>query len=312
MTRSTSTISDGSVNVRITLTEMADGTLKFDLDVLDDSGVIGDLNGVFFDLADDSLADTLTVSGADLTGEKIDANSVTKVDSYNNVNGEVAKEDGKFDVGVQFGTQGISEDDIQSTSFILGTSDGSPLTIQDVYNQDFAVRLTSVGEVDGSREGSVKISGTSDGEITSPEPPPPPPSTNTANGDSMTVSTIEGFNRDGSPDLLDDFQFSMLDNDTTDRSNPYTGGITAVNGEDFLDGMIVAGSNGGLLKVYADGSVDFAANGEFRGLMAGQTADTQFSYSIEGGSTATLNVSVFVEGGEGDDGGPRDDDVFMI
>ncbi|MEH6741631.1 MAG: hypothetical protein V7695_24215, partial [Sulfitobacter sp.] len=155
-------ITDGDVKVGITITEQADGSLIFDLDVLDDTGVIGDLNGLFFDLADDSIADNLTVSGTDLTGENIDANSVSKVDGYNNVNGEVVKEDGKFDVGVQFGTPGIGEDDIQSTSFTLATSGGSALSITDVMGQDFAVRLTSVGEINGDRADSVKISGTSD------------------------------------------------------------------------------------------------------------------------------------------------------
>jgi hypothetical protein len=297
-------ITDGAVKVAVTVTEMADGTLKFDINVLDDTGVIGDLNGLFFDLADDSIADTLVVSGdEDLTGSKIDANSVTKVDSFNNVNGEVVKEDGRFDVGVQFGTQGIATDDIQSTSFYLGTSDGSSLSIADIYNQDFAVRLTSVGEIDGSRDGSVKISGTSDGEITDPEPPTP---TNEAVNDSMTVSNEETFNAGGFPDPLDNFQFSLLENDTSNGTDPYAGEVTAANGTEWEEGLIVSGSNGGLLLVNADGTVDFSANGEFDYLVGEETANTQFTYTIEGGSTATLDVSVFVfddtGGGGGGDG----------
>lgn len=114
----------------VTIAEQSDGSLLFDLDVLDDTGVIGDLNGLFFDLADDSITDSLSVTGADLTGENIKANSVSKVDAYNNVNGEVVKEDGKFDIGVQFGTAGIGTDDIRSTSFSLSTSVDHPCQLQ--------------------------------------------------------------------------------------------------------------------------------------------------------------------------------------
>ena len=44
----------GDVNVSVTITEV-DGSLQFDVNVLDDTGMIGDLNALFFDLADDSL-----------------------------------------------------------------------------------------------------------------------------------------------------------------------------------------------------------------------------------------------------------------
>ena len=287
-------ITDGDIKVGISVTEQADGSLKFDIDVLDDTGVIGDLNGLFFDLADDSITGKLEVSGTDLTGENIDANSVTKVDGFNNVNGEVAKEDGKFDIGVQFGTQGMAQDDIQSTSFTLSTSDGSALSLTDVLNQDFAVRLTSVGEIDGDRGDSVKISGTSDPIVV--EPPAP---TNIAEDNSMTVSNAETFSDFGLSDPLDNFEFSILDNDTTSEGADYTGAVTGVNGEALVAGQTYAGSNGGLLMVNADGTVDFSANSEFDYLSGEETASTQFSYAIEGGDTAVINVEVFAFDGNG-------------
>lgn len=267
--------------------------------MLGDSGTIGDLNGLFFDLADDSIVSNLTVSGINLTGENIDANSVSKVDGYNNVNGEVVKEDGKFDVGVQFGTAGIGADDIQSTSFTLATKDGSALSIADVLSQDFAVRLTSVGEFDGARTDSVKISGTSDPIIT--EPPEP---ANLAVDNTMTVSNAETFSDFGFSDPLDNFVFSMLENDVTSDNQSYTGDVVEVNGQVLVAGTSYVGSNGGLLMVNADGTVDFSANGEFDQLTGLETANTQFTYGIEGGSTATLDVEVFAfdGGGGGDDG----------
>lgn len=294
-------ITDGAVKVGISITEQADGSLLFDLDVLGDSGTIGDLNGLFFDLADDAIVSNLTVSGINLTGENIDANSVSKVDGYNNVNGEVVKEDGKFDVGVQFGTAGIGADDIQSTSFTLATKDGSALTIADVLSQDFAVRLTSVGELDGARTDSVKISGTSEPIITEPA--------NLAVDNTMTVSNAETFSDFGLSDPLDNFVFSMLENDVTSDNQPYTGDVVEVNGQVLVAGTSYVGSNGGLLMVNADGTVDFSANGEFDQLTGLERANTQFTYGIEGGSTATLDVEVFAFGGGGGGGG-GDDDLF--
>ena len=174
-------LTDGELKISITVTETAEGSLAFDVNVLEDTGYIGDLNGLFFDLADDSILDNLAVSGEDLTGEAMKVDGVTKVDSYNNINGEVAKDSGKVDIGVQFGTQGIGEDDIQSTSFTLSTTDGSALSIEDVLMQDFAVRLTSTGEVDGDRDGSVKIGGIADPV----DPPVDPEPTNEAINDSI-------------------------------------------------------------------------------------------------------------------------------
>lgn len=289
-------LTDGSVEIGITVSETADG-LSFEVNVLNDTGVIGDLNGLFFDLADDSILGDLSVSGTDLTGEVMKADGVTKVDSYNNVNGEVAKDAGKFDIGVQFGTQGIGEDDIQSTSFLLSTSSDAPLTINDIMNQDFAVRLTSVGEADGDRDGSVKIGGTSEPEVVEP-----PVSLNVAVDDSMTVSNEETFNDFGFGDPLDNFQFALIDNDTTE-DGPYQGDVIGVNGSELVLGTVFVGSNGGLLMVDADGVVDFSANGQFDFLTGDQTANTQFEYTIEGGSTAVLDVLIFAFDGDGGGGG---------
>lgn len=163
---------EGEVNVQITVTEMGDGTLKFDIAVLDDTGSIGDLNGIFFDLADDSITDGLSVTGDDVTETAFKADGVTKVDSYVNMNGEVVKEYGKFDAGIQFGTAGIGTDDIRETSFIL-SSDTGDLSLTDIAEQDFGLRLTSVGEEGGSRDGSLKLGGTAPEE--DPDIPPPPP-----------------------------------------------------------------------------------------------------------------------------------------
>lgn len=284
----------GDVNVSITVTELGDGTLQFDLAVLDDTGSIGDLNAIYFDLLDDSIVEGLSVTGDDVTGTRFSADGVTKVDNFTNINGEVAKEYGKFDCGVQFGTSGIAQDDIRETSFIL-SHDGMDLTIDAILGQDFGARLTSVGEEDGSRDDSLKLGGEAP---TDPDVDPGP--THVANDDFLTVTETEDFNARGGGDVLDGGADSVLENDTTDEFE-YAGMVEGVNGDAANIEQVVTGSDGGLLIMYANGSVDFSANGDFDYLNDRETAQTEFTYEIEGGDTATLFVTVLGESGGTDE-----------
>ncbi len=72
--------------------------------------------------------------------------------------------------------------------------------------------------------------------------------------------------------------------------------VVAVNGNVGNVGNVVAGSNGGLFTINADGTIDFDANGEFDGLGAGETAQTSVTYTIadEDGAedTATVNFTI--------------------
>lgn len=279
-------LSDPQISVGITITEQEDGSLLFNLDVLDDTGSIGDLNGLFFDIGDASLLEGLSFSDATHDIETVvKEDGVTKVDSYNNLNGEIVKEYGKFDVGVQFGTQGMAEDDIQSTSFVLTSSTGD-LTLDSFLAQDFAVRLTSVGEEGGDRDDSVKIGGTSPEEPTVTDPDP----VHTAVDDVMFVFEDETFNEPGYYDEVNGTGLSLLENDTTDDGT-YTGDVLAVN-DTALSTQTYAGSEGGLLIVNAEGNVDFSAGSDFADLADGSTATTTFTYMIEGGSVAMLTVTV--------------------
>ena len=280
----------GDVHVGITVTEQDDGSLKFDLAVLDDTGSIGDLNAIFFDIADTVDPDGLMVLGDDVTGMTFKEEGVTKVDNYTNINGEVVKDYGKFDAGVQFGTAGIGEDDIRETSFVLSHSDMS-LTIDDLLGQDFAARLTSVGAEGGSRDGSLKLGGEAP---TEPDPDTDPDPMHVANDDVLTVTETETFSAVGGTDTLDSGVLSVLDNDTTDGFD-YTGAVEGTNGNADDVGEIVMGSNGGLLIMFEDGTVDFSANGDFDMLEEGDTAQTEFTYEIAGGDMATLVVNVWGE-----------------
>ena len=306
-------IISGDVNVQVTIAENPDGTLTFTVAVLDTNGTIGDLNAIFFDLADDSRTSSLSIvdgsagytnldgSTGDTVENVFDEDSVRKVDNYTNMNGEVIKDAGLFDAGIQFGSQGIATDDVQVATFTLAASDG-PLTLADFSLQDFGVRLTSVGDIDGSRDGSLKLGGTSPEFPEDPPPPPPGPVCD----DFLFVESNSTFNPPFLPgqtdDALEGGATSVLANDIGAMT------VTSVNGvllgaDDFI---IVEGTNGGWLKMYADGTVDFAVNIEgqapatFGNVSPDGVAMTEFVYTTDNGLENILCVTVT---GLGDDGG---------
>jgi hypothetical protein len=222
-----------------------------------------------------------------------------------NVSGEVVKANGGgFDAGVVIDWTGLAGGvGALSGSFVLTDPSGT-LTLEhfttDFADQYFGVRLTSVGAPGGPRNDSLKLGGEPSDEIVTDgggggggDP------VNVAANDTMFVLETEGFNAPGVFDPLDGFTDTLLFNDTTD-GNPYAGGVAAVNGSAADVGQVVVGSNGGLLIIYADGRVDFSANGDFDFLNDLEVADTQFTYSIDGGSTATLTVTVAGIGGDDD------------
>lgn len=305
---------EGDVNVSITITEV-DGALQFDVTVLDETGSIGDLNALFFDLSDDSLTEGLVITGDDVTGTQLKVDGVTKVDNYTNMNGEVIKDLGKFDGGVQFGTSGMAEDDIRSTTFTV-SHESQELSLADFELQDFGIRLTSVGEEGGAREESLKLGGTA------PEAPQDPSGpTEMAVNDIMTVDETAAFGRGDTFDFLDSGESSILANDLGDCDQPYAGVVTSMNGVavDPLSTqaapIFIQGSDGGTLMITADGSINFSATNvdgsgnPFEELNTGDSRSTFFEYTLEGGSTATLEVVV---NGIGDGGGGGGGDMDMI
>lgn len=82
----------GDANVEITITEVIDPVtgltnLEFQVNALDDTGSIGDLNALYFDIASDGVTDSLSVEGDDVTWSVFRVDGVTKIDSYTNMNG---------------------------------------------------------------------------------------------------------------------------------------------------------------------------------------------------------------------------------
>ncbi|MGB0695901.1 MAG: tandem-95 repeat protein [Rhodospirillaceae bacterium] len=90
---------------------------------------------------------------------------------------------------------------------------------------------------------------------------------------------------------------NLLTNDTGD-------GLTITNFSDTqgINGMLgaggLAGTNGGLLSVNADGSYDFDQNGEFNSLANGVTGTTKWDYTAQDdfGNTVTETLTVEITG----------------
>lgn len=128
---------------------------------------IGDLRGVYFHIADESLLDGLSVTGPDVNDFEVAANSVRRLANDNWINPW-----GDFDLGINIGTPGIEDDDIQTTSFVLAHAT-EPLTVQQFEFQEFGVRLNHVGLPGGRRSHLTysKLTGTLPQAIPEPSSP---------------------------------------------------------------------------------------------------------------------------------------------
>src|SRR5690242_19771278 len=143
--------------LQVTLTQNADGTVTFNMTQLVAAGnYLGDLRGLFFDLASETLLGSLSVIGASKTLASGAVVSVTQPawvsgndsvksagSSSNNMNGLLGS-DGGYDFGIEIGSEGIGKngDDVRAFTFTLDSSTRD-LTLADFANVDFAARITS-------------------------------------------------------------------------------------------------------------------------------------------------------------------------
>ena len=142
----------GAPDVQILAVEV-DGAIEFTVDVLTTAdGVTADLRGLFFDVSNPSILSDLDAAGSDVT--EFDTDDVIDLGNGANMRGAAAP----FDVGVEFGQQGIGKNkgDIQTTTFTLSNEAGD-LTLDDLAQVEFGARLTSVGQMGGDRDGSAKL-----------------------------------------------------------------------------------------------------------------------------------------------------------
>jgi len=121
--------------LQLKLTEKAGGSILFELQGI---GSLVDIRGLYFDVRDPSVLGNLAVSGADITSAAFADEGVNRIGPGVNMNGTGAA---PFDAGIGFGSPGVGRDEIQSTSFMLSTTDGSPLTLDLLAHVDFGVEL---------------------------------------------------------------------------------------------------------------------------------------------------------------------------
>ena len=140
-------------SVLVTVTEDGLGALRFDLKVEGEKGLTADLRGLFFHIADEELARSLSAKGELVTAFAAGADKVSNLKGGVNAEGVKA---GPFDVGLAFGSAGIGKDDVREASFVLASSK-TKLGLDLVEKMEFVARLTSVGEEGGERDGSLKL-----------------------------------------------------------------------------------------------------------------------------------------------------------
>ena len=139
---------------KVTIEDVVDGDVKFTVevvvnDILTDN--IADLRGLFIDIDDELLLSGLAVTGTDVTDFDFDADIVDNLGG-----GAVIAPAGPYDIGVEIGTSGMSDDDIQMTMFVISHST-EDLSISNFVNQAIGLRGMSTGLEGGSRSGSSKI-----------------------------------------------------------------------------------------------------------------------------------------------------------
>lgn len=178
------------LSVTATIDDSSDpGNLVITLEV-DEGGDIGDLRGFFADLTDDSLLAGLSVSGPEVTSSMFDTNDVINLGHGSLLSGGGTP--CPCDLGVEIGDPGIGQgDDFQKVTFVLShVSEDLDLSLFE--EQAFGIRVTSVGSVGGSREGSSKLDGTF--------PVVPEPSTAILMLLGLTGLAVTGSRRQGNPE----------------------------------------------------------------------------------------------------------------
>lgn len=266
---------DAVAPATVTITENGLGGLDFLIsNNLDDDSMIGDIRAIFFDVKDDALIGTLTAEGTYVT-------EIQQTGSVSNLgNGATSSgvPDSPYEIGVEIGTAGAAQDDLQQASFTL-SSDARDLTLDDVSLENFTVRQTSVGVEGGSRDGSDKLWGTS--------PYPVNAIDDVLSGLEDLQNGINLFANDIDEDAGDSDQDGSPDNLM----------ITAVNGDTAFVGEQQILADGIYFTLAADGSLnldaeqaDYLSEGEIL------TFTTTYSVSDGHGGSDTAVVTMTVTG----------------
>lgn len=153
-----STIFGPPIEVILTVDDAAvPGSLVITLEVSGAGSTIGDLRGFFTHVSNESLIDGLSIEGASVTSTSFLSNSVIDMGTGSNLIG--SNSPCPCDLGVDLGTPGVGQDDLQTVSFTLSHSTEA-LDVSLLSGQSFGVRVSSIGNMgDDCRDGSSKVVG---------------------------------------------------------------------------------------------------------------------------------------------------------
>ena len=130
---------NGKSDVEIYAFEV-NGSLQFEITLLDGHGKTPDLRGLFFNLNDFSKTAGLTFSNDFGAISGLRTGLIDDMGHGANMKGKADP----FHVGIEFGTPGQGHDDLETVSFTL-SNHAKNLTLDDIANTLFGARLTSSG-----------------------------------------------------------------------------------------------------------------------------------------------------------------------
>ena len=216
---SVSPFTGSDAKVDVWLTDLDNGSVQFDFKV-DKTVNIADLRGIFFDVNDSSLVSNLDITANANPFSDIDNDnfySIGSNDIFTSRSGNLIKADKAalnggvdssqypnatapsdgFNVALEIGSQGLKggRDDFQATSFIVKHLTDT-LSVENFANQEFGVRMQSVG---ANRQGSTKMFASSPSvpiPIPTPQPTPQPteiPEPSTVLGLTLVGATFKRF-----------------------------------------------------------------------------------------------------------------------
>ncbi|WP_390914501.1 cadherin-like domain-containing protein [Pseudosulfitobacter sp. SM2401] len=236
--------------------------------------------------------------------------------TYTVIDGEGGSDEGQAIVSVGAVNDGpVANDDVSATDEdvsvvvdLIGNdtdADGDALTVISatvpadqgtlVDNGDGTVTFTPADDFNGEATISYEISDSNGGTDTATHTINVAPVNDGPDAQNSSYSVLQN-------ETAGDLDGNAITDDTGEGvdSDPEGDDLTvvAVNGTTGTVDAAIAGDNGGLFTISADGTIDFDANSEFDGLGAGETASTTVTYTIadEAGLEDTATVTFTVTG----------------